>query len=1154
MGSVGVEVLATPTKSTYDKKQYRLVRLPNKLTALLISRADTATTATQLQRTPSGTRHFEQGGVHSEEEEDAQGEEPEKETDETEPEEINETCLKIGNSVQRKNSIPTSVPDEGSDVDWETETDPDENSVGSEEYSGSEEDGEGTEEDETEDEGYGESGGDESGEEGGQRKSVPKEKKTLQAAAAMCIQVGSLSDPDTVPGLAHFLEHMVFMGSKKYPDENSFDEYVSKRGGSDNASTDWELTIFQFEVQEKHFRSALERFSWFFKAPLMNESCIEREIEAVDSEFELARPKDWARKDGILTMCAKEGHPMGKFLWGNRASLVDLPAQAGVDVRAELFDFYQTHYSANRCKLAVYSSASLDELEAMVVECFGDMRNNDSPVPHFGIPGSKEHVGMDMGRFHKLCRVVPVKDTTGLELLFALPNYDHKYKSKPTEYISHLLGHEGPGSVLSLLKEREWAWALTAGTSSNDCTSAGFFFSLAVALTEEGLKHHREVTAVVFQYLRLLHSQPPPRWIYEEKSIIAQMSFDFEEPSEPIDFVEDVAASMTQYADEDILTGSYLNEEFDPETISEILAMMTPERVRVILHCRSFEKECQLSEHWFGTKYAEEPISQSDIDYWNTCTIEGLALPQRNEFLPQSFDLKTSPNVVEDDPQVVYESEHGRMWHKLDTHFKLPRAYAYIHFISPLISQSPATASMLVFFLVVLNYTVNDFTYAAEMAELTHGTHHYNTSFSLKVAGFNDKLHVLFERLIEAMLNFECPERYFNMAKKELIQGYKNKDLKPSAVALDARLCLLQQHKWSQADKLSALEPVTREQLIEFSKALFHSVYLQGLVQGNMSSEGAHTLMATLVARLHTKPLPSYLFPHDRVVQLRPGTAVFVMANHNKDDDNNLVDNYYQIGEPTFRGRVLNELLEYLMAEPCFNTLRTTMQLGYDVSCAYRNTNGCLGFLIRVHSQSSKFTVEHIDECIETFLGEFDQKLATMKQGEFDQHVRSMVNAKVMPDTNLADEASRNWTEIFDMTCRFDRLTAEADILPTITLQEVRQWFKQYLMPSAHRRKLSIRVRGKAELTPSGSTNTTTPSAAKTAKSSSGDGPRKKGSGVKRKTGTGQVVAFGKAKGGTKASGQSARLKSCIYEATSDVITDIPTYKASLDYFKLLSS
>lgn len=48
----------------------------------------------------------------------------------------------------------------------------------------------------------------------------------IQAAASLTVGVGSFEDPDEIPGLMHFLEHMVFMGSEKYPKENSFDYFM----------------------------------------------------------------------------------------------------------------------------------------------------------------------------------------------------------------------------------------------------------------------------------------------------------------------------------------------------------------------------------------------------------------------------------------------------------------------------------------------------------------------------------------------------------------------------------------------------------------------------------------------------------------------------------------------------------------------------------------------------------------------------------------------------------------------------------------------------------------------------------------------------------------------------------------------------------------
>lgn len=60
-------------------------------------------------------------------------------------------------------------------------------------------------------------------------------------------------------GLAHYLEHMLFMGSAKYPDENEYDSFISQMGGSSNAFTECEYTLYHFDVLPDH----LEKVRWW---------------------------------------------------------------------------------------------------------------------------------------------------------------------------------------------------------------------------------------------------------------------------------------------------------------------------------------------------------------------------------------------------------------------------------------------------------------------------------------------------------------------------------------------------------------------------------------------------------------------------------------------------------------------------------------------------------------------------------------------------------------------------------------------------------------------------------------------------------------------------------------------------------------------------
>nr|GMD41759.1 insulin-degrading enzyme-like 1, peroxisomal [Ipomoea batatas] len=75
----------------------------------------------------------------------------------------------------------------------------------------------------------------------------------------MNVSVGSFSDPKDLEGLAHFLEHMLFFASEKYPLENSYSNFISEHGGSTNAFTSSEHTNFYFDVNNDGFEEALDR-------------------------------------------------------------------------------------------------------------------------------------------------------------------------------------------------------------------------------------------------------------------------------------------------------------------------------------------------------------------------------------------------------------------------------------------------------------------------------------------------------------------------------------------------------------------------------------------------------------------------------------------------------------------------------------------------------------------------------------------------------------------------------------------------------------------------------------------------------------------------------------------------------------------------------
>lgn len=164
------------------------------------------------------------------------------------------------------------------------------------------------------------------------------------SGAALSIHAGSYSDPEDIPGVAHFCEHMLFLGNSAYPTEDELRRFLSAQGGSLNAFTTEQFTTYFFDVSPSGLLGALSRFSSLFKSPLFTASATDRELNAIESEDAKNKQSDQFRVTQVEKSFALQGHPERHFGTGNRATL----AREDRDARSALQSFFQRYYHAGR--------------------------------------------------------------------------------------------------------------------------------------------------------------------------------------------------------------------------------------------------------------------------------------------------------------------------------------------------------------------------------------------------------------------------------------------------------------------------------------------------------------------------------------------------------------------------------------------------------------------------------------------------------------------------------------------------------------------------------------------------------------------------------------------------------------------------------------
>jgi insulysin len=874
-----------------------------------------------------------------------------------------------------------------------------------------------------------------------------QDEETDKASAALDVNVGSYSDPRDLFGLAHFCEHLLFMGTEKYPVENEYSQYLSEHSGHSNAYTAAEETNYYFEVAHEYLEGALDRFAQFFVSPLFSADCKDREIRAVDSENKKNLQSDSWRLHQLDRWLSNPLHPYNKFSTGNLVTLDEEPKKRGVDVRDELLKFYKSHYSANLMKLVVIGRESLDTLEDYVSAKFSAVPNLDREPPVYdSVPLTAKELG-------KLITAMPVMDTKHLILTFPVPDQRPVYTTKPSHYYSHLIGHEGPGSLLHYFKSKEWANGLSVG--SEHIVDGTDFFLIDVELTNLGLQQYQEVLIGIFEYLKMLAETPAQKWVFHELKDVASVDFKFRQRTDASVATSRLAAVMQKpgLPREHLLSLSVLRD-YDAKLIDDFVKYLVPSNFRILLTGQALTG-LDMKEKWYGTMYS---IADIDVEIMSRLTeakpSNVFHFPAKNDFIPTNFEVsKKRVDEPAKHPTLIKRNEQLRVWHKKDDRFWIPKANVYITLTNPFANATPANSVKTAMFVDLVNDALVDFAYNAEVAGLRYDVVSAKGGIEICVCGYNHKLLVLVEKILDKIKSYtRVDSSRFNVLKERSQKTYKNFGYTvPYNQIGQYTFFLLNERTWHMDDKSAELDILEAGDMDPFINEFLRQFQFEILVLGNMTKEEALRVSDMCVDIFKAAPLvPSQRVP-GRSFLLPYGNSYYheVVLKDEK-NINSCIDYTVQTGLITEdRKRATLELFAQIASEPVFNQLRTKEQLGYVVFGGVRSTRTTMGYRILI--QSERIT-DYLEERIDNFLTHLDHVISNMSEEDFQTHVEALIARKLEKRKNLKEEAGRYWTHITSGYYNFLKHEIDANTLRTVTKKDVLDLYHTFVSPSSSQR------------------------------------------------------------------------------------------------------
>ncbi|GEQ71646.1 hypothetical protein JCM33374_g5332 [Metschnikowia sp. JCM 33374] len=916
---------------------------------------------------------------------------------------------------------------------------------------------------------------------------VINDPSTDKSAASLDVNVGSFADKKyTIPGLAHFCEHLLFMGTKKYPEENEYASYLSKHSGHSNAYTAAEHTNYYFEVGSDHLEGALDRFAQFFISPLFSKSCKDREIRAVDSENKKNLQNDLWRMYQLDKSTSNPNHPFNGFSTGNYVTLNDEPEARGLNVRDVLLQFYKEQYSSNLMSLVVLGSESLDELTKWAVDKFSDVPNASLPRPSYN-----NELIYAPDQMRKILKAKSIMDTNKLELSFMIPDDMEKHwETKPGQYYSHLLGHESKGSLCYYLKEKNWITSLSAGNMMVCQDNA--LFMVDVELTPEGLQHWQDIVVHVFEYLKMLHSQEPQEWIWKEVSDMSKINFRFKQKSGTSSTVSRMSNSLYRFAEDSSSSGSssakippenLLNytilRDFNADKIKKYGSYLVPSNVRLNLTSQSFD-DLPSKEHWYGTEYSLEDIP-SDLSQAieNVSLNPNLKSVSPNNFIPQDFSvLGKKADSPLGHPHLISDTHKHETWFKQDDTFEVPKGYISLNIHTPKLGDSIESSVLGTLWSEMLEDDLNDLNYYAELVGLNCTIYQNRDSFTLKVGGYNHKLPEFLEKVLESLIHFTPKPDRFESIKYKLTQEFKNFGYSTPYAQIGSRfLQLLNENTYTVEDKLEFTKKVDFKHVEDFSQNVLWSkgVYVQTLIHGNFDYSVAvdvHKSIESLfknkqsIGENKEKVREAVKFQSHSLAESENSRYEIDLQDAN--NVNSCIEYYIQIGKlgaENAKLRILTDLVGVMVNEPCFNQLRTKEQLGYVVFSGPRQNRSHFGFRVLIQSEKP---CEYLEYRIAEFFRKFKSRNLgpELTEEAFAKFKAALKIKKLTKLKNLSEESNRFWNAITDGFYDFQQKVKDVEVLEGVSKDELLEFFDKYFNFDEPRNQPALAVYLKSQKVP----------------------------------------------------------------------------------------
>ncbi|KAL8428506.1 hypothetical protein ACSSS7_007171 [Eimeria intestinalis] len=851
-----------------------------------------------------------------------------------------------------------------------------------------------------------------------------------QEAGAFAVSVGCgyFHDPPEIPGLAHMLEHMIFLGSATQTEATAWDELISSKGGMHNAHTKPDVTTFYVTAPTQHIPELLGVFLQHLLNPALLPAQVQSEAMAVHYEHEKNIPDlervalhvalKYLSDSGVGRKASEASSPVSaKFGTGSLETLCSKPAENGFDLVESMRRFHRKCYVPNNMSISLRMGRTSQQasgfeyklLDVIDLVSATFRKVVSSPSISSGDDGDAGGVGGDLAEAEA--------EEMGNSSEAFLQQTDKKTDVHSTAKTikadqSHEFGAraESPRGFI------------TKGEAFKLWTMRSSIFGLMLALTEQGEEKHDQLMNIIRQFTEEMQVTINESFVsqyFDNYKTTHKLFWQSQDPLSPLDQVVLSAETSLQYPtrpDLVLSTGfciSTPSQDLLYKEVRRLVDAMVPggEVVVRVTAPGDISQETALELAEYGVKYTVDPIEllkfkgEAALKFPQPLSCKGGQV-EMVPHPPPSVCMSSSagvPKITADDssnllhqrevasPPCVLLSDDNLtiVWHN-GAPFKKPIVRS---FMKARLGEEEATALNDAFgkiFTLIL----------ADRAKVKLSEYH-GCGVDLIVAYTGGSLVFelqSFGSLVEEVTKgfgmafrdtlANVTEEEFNVAAAGLKEDVSDFSASTAyELAMDVALSLVRQSRFSQFDLKEQLlsSQFTFANFKNFLRRSIQKTAIDCFFMGDIDATKAKELALEFVKTIRTTPITYDKAAGTKTLNLTSDVEV-LLKNPIAADVNNALVSLYISDPPDVLESVLYSAIGEMVRAPFFDTVRTINMDGYVASASVTELPPvtALGTIV----QSSLRSPNELEQHVCTFLHEMSKTIGgDLSSAEFKQRV-----------------------------------------------------------------------------------------------------------------------------------------------------------------------